>query len=68
MDEGHTSVDPVKATLSTSLWRAMAAPAVGPYPGSTLITPAGNPACGRNGNVSVREEENGRFLRNGGIF
>ena len=39
-----TCVDPVKATLSTSVWFAMAAPAVGPYPGTMLITPGGNPA------------------------
>ena len=39
-----TSVEPVKATLSTLGWREMAAPAVGPYPGTMLTTPAGNPA------------------------
>ena len=39
-----TSVEPVKATLSTSIWLAMAAPAVGPNPGSMLTTPSGNPA------------------------
>lgn len=39
-----TSVDPVKAILSTSGWCVSAAPAVGPYPGTTLTTPGGNPA------------------------
>ena len=39
-----TSVDPVNATLSTSICRAIAAPAVGPYPGSKFTTPSGNPA------------------------
>lgn len=40
----HTSVEPVKDTLSTSLWAVKAPPAVGPYPGIILITPGGNPA------------------------
>lgn len=40
-----TSVDPVNATLSMSGWLLTAAPAVDPYPGTTLITPGGNPAC-----------------------
>lgn len=39
-----TSVDPVKATLLMFGWLAIALPAVGPYPGTTLITPLGNPA------------------------
>jgi len=39
-----TSVDPVKVTLFTSEWLAIALPAVGPYPGTTLMTPLGNPA------------------------
>jgi hypothetical protein len=39
-----TSVDPVKATLSISMCSDMAAPAVGPYPGRILTTPAGIPA------------------------
>ena len=43
-----TSVDPVKATLLTSRWFEMAAPAVGPYPGTTLMTPGGNPAYKKN--------------------
>jgi len=38
-----TSVDPVKATLSTAGFWTMAAPAVGPYPGRTLRTPGGKP-------------------------
>src|ERR1700722_8232247 len=42
-----TSVEPVNATLSTSMWRAMAAPAVGPNPGNTLMTPLGEP-CLKN--------------------
>lgn len=40
-----TSVEPVKATLSTFICFAIAAPAVGPKPGMTLITPGGKPAC-----------------------
>jgi len=40
----HTSVEPVKATLSMSLWLAMAAPAVEPNPGIMLTTPGGNSA------------------------
>ncbi len=40
----RTSVEPVKATLSTSMWLAMAAPAVGPNPGTMFTTPDGNPA------------------------
>lgn len=40
----HTSVEPVKATLLTSMWLAMAAPAVGPNPGTMFTTPGGNPA------------------------
>lgn len=40
-----TSVEPVKATLSTSMWAEIAAPAVGPYPGMMFTTPGGNPAC-----------------------
>ena len=39
-----TSVEPVKATLSTSGCAASAAPAVSPNPGTTLTTPSGNPA------------------------
>ncbi len=38
-----TSVDPVKATLSTSMCSLSAAPAVGPYPGIMFTTPGGNP-------------------------
>ncbi len=38
-----TSVLPVKATLSTSSWRASASPA-GPNPVTMLTTPSGNPA------------------------
>ena len=40
----RTSVDPVKAILSTSMWLAIAPPAVGPYPGIRLTTPGGKPA------------------------
>ena len=39
-----TSVEPVKATLSTSLCAASAAPAVSPNPVTTLTTPSGTPA------------------------
>src|SRR3989442_11053431 len=35
---------PVKATLSTSMWRASESPAVWPEPGTTLTTPSGTPA------------------------
>lgn len=51
-----TSVDPVNDILSTSGDSTIAAPAVGPYPGITLTTPAGNPAScirdARNSDVS----------------
>ena len=33
------------STLSTSMWLARAAPAVGPKPDTTFKTPAGSPAC-----------------------
>jgi hypothetical protein len=39
-----TSVEPVKATLSTPGWAAMAAPTTLPGPVTTLITPGGKPA------------------------
>src|SRR2546429_96275 len=39
-----TSVEPVKAILSTMGWRTSAPPAVGPKPGTMLTTPAGTPA------------------------
>ena len=39
-----TSVEPVKAILRTSGWRARAAPAALPGPGTTLSTPGGTPA------------------------
>ena len=39
-----TMVDPVKATLSTSMWEEMAAPATLPKPDRILITPGGKPA------------------------
>ena len=35
------AVEPVKATLSTSLWAANAAPPTGPREGMVLITPGG---------------------------
>ena len=38
-------MEPVNATLSTSLWAVRAAPAVSPNPLTTLMTPVGNPAC-----------------------
>ena len=36
-------VSPVNVTLSTSGWAASGAPAVGPYPVTTLTTPGGKP-------------------------
>ncbi len=39
-----TSLDPVNPTLSTFMCPVSVAPAVGPNPGTTFITPAGNPA------------------------
>ena len=39
-----TSLEPVKASLSTSMWRPSAWPAVSPKPGRTLNTPSGTPA------------------------
>ena len=39
-----TGVEPVNAILSTSGWAARASPAIAPGPGTTLTTPAGNPA------------------------
>lgn len=44
----RTLVDPVNATLSMPMCEAIAAPAVGPYPGKILTTPGGNPACQNN--------------------
>lgn len=38
------AVDPVKATLSTSMWCAMALPTVLPYPETRLTVPGGKPA------------------------
>lgn len=43
-----TSVDPVNATLSMPMCDAIAAPAVGPNPGTILTTPGGKPACQNN--------------------
>ena len=48
----RTSVDPVKATLSTFMWLAMAAPAVGPYPGMMFSTPGGKPAWNRQQGIA----------------
>ena len=42
--EDNLEIVPVNATLLISGWFAIAAPAVGPYPVMTLITPSGNPA------------------------
>lgn len=39
-----TSTDPVNATFLMSGCITMAFPAVGPYPGTMLTTPAGKPA------------------------
>src|SRR5258707_607714 len=35
-------VEPVKATLSTSIWPASAAPPIGPKEGTVFTTPGGN--------------------------
>ena len=43
-DLGRSVHSPVKATLSTSMCAPRAAPAVGPKPGTTLMTPSGKPA------------------------
>ena len=43
-----TSVEPVKAILSTSGCSTSGAPAVSPNPGTMLITPAGKPASSIN--------------------
>lgn len=53
--ESPTSVEPVKATLSMSMWLAIAAPAVGPKPGTMFTTPAGKPACDARVRVSARK-------------
>src|SRR2546423_6541776 len=45
MVHGPTSVEPVKAILSTSGWRTSTAPAVAPGPGTTLRAPGGSPAA-----------------------
>ena len=37
-------MEPVKATLSTSIWDEMAAPAILPKPEIMLMTPGGKPA------------------------
>lgn len=44
VSQAPTSVDPVNAILSMPTWEAIAAPAVGPYPGKILMTPGGKPA------------------------
>jgi hypothetical protein len=36
-------VEPVKDTMSTSGWAAMASPTTGPVPGTRLSTPGGRP-------------------------
>src|SRR6267154_6601232 len=43
-----TSVEPVKAILSTSQFAASAAPAVSPYPVTIFTTPDGKPASSIN--------------------
>lgn len=42
------TVDPVNATLSTSMWAANAAPPTAPREGTVLITPGGNLISVRN--------------------
>jgi len=41
-------------TLSTSIWLARAAPAVGPYPETTFRTPFGRPACPMGENYKIQ--------------
>lgn len=54
-----TSVEPVKATLSISMWWEIAAPAVGPKPGTIFTTPGGNPAwIGRKSLVNLGKDNN----------
>lgn len=71
-----TSVDPVNATLSTSMCLTIAAPAVGPIPVKMFTTPSGKPtwrrkqgnlqqdttSLGRRSQVQATEPESGRGL------
>ena len=50
-------MEPVKATLSTSMWLASAAPAKGPKPGRMLTTPGGNPAWKHHHHGTARVKE-----------
>ena len=54
-----TSVEPVKATLSTPGWAASAAPAVSPKPVTMFTTPGGSPASCR---ISPRRSARERSL------
>ena len=58
-----TSVEPVKATLSTSGWRTSRSPAVSPMPVTMLTTPAGNAGLGDQ----VGEAQRGQRRLLGGL-
>lgn len=45
-------------TLSTSIWLARAAPAVGPYPETTFKTPGGRPAWQKGWKLQVKPVRN----------
>ena len=51
-----TWVEPVKAIMSTSMWRPSAWPAVSPKPGSTCSTPSGTAGFGRQFGDAQRGE------------
>lgn len=52
----RTFVEPVNATLSMPMWLAMAAPAVGPNPGTMFTTPGGKPAYHGNPTTNVSDQ------------
>src|SRR5665213_1857375 len=52
-----TGVEPVKAILSTPIWRAKCSPATAPRPGRMLITPGGKPTS--TDNLATRKAVSG---------
>ena len=56
-----TSVEPVKATMSTSGWSASGLPAFSPKPGTILSTPRGSPAS--SARRAERQRAERRLLR-----